>query len=1046
MASIAPNTICSRTAKGLAEVRNKSGKLSRENGIVLQCIDGKKRLNELQAALAMTMAHLLEAIETLIAQGFVHEVAAVRQTEVASVRQTVAKNAPEDDDLDFSSPEAIAEFNRQTEIDARGRGDNKKQDTEAKKRAAAEAKQRAEAEAKKRAEAEVKKRAEVEAKQRVEAEAKKRAAAEEKQRAEAEARKRAEAEASKRAEAEAKQRADDEAKKRAEAERQAREEAERKAREEAERKAREEAERKAREEAERKAREEAERKAREEAERKAREEAERRAREEAERREREEAERKAREEAERREREEALRREREEAARREREEAERRAREEAELREREEALHRERQEAARREREDAERRAREEAELRQREEALRREREELQEREQATASTALESQSQPDTQAPAPVPAEPSAAHDEPYTDEVRVDTNATAETQESGEAAPDQSAVDLVRKLKAKVKAERHARVHAERWSTQAPSADPGLNSGGQSSEGMFPDRSHPTAESSQASTGWPGPAEQAQSSNFAQETDASGHAADAASALERAMLDAAAQNSAGTYEEPTRQLPETHSESPAQDVGDPPPREFRAMDEAAIPIADDVGPLHQRVNGGRAAHDVAAEAASARQHDQSRVFGTHAAGDRLHDVNEDARRASRVLQKKRRARVLATLGVLLVAAPVLGALCLQFIPLNGYIPDAQQALSERFKQPTKITTLRYVLLPSPRVVLEGVTVGNGIHVDRIEAPALPYDLSAVPRAFDVVSAHGVTIDAETLGTIPYWTAAPSGTSMRVHRVKLEEVKLNAADSELTALKGEATFKPDGTLHQAFLGSEKLRLDVAPVTNGLRLVLTARDSRIPFGPGVKFNEFTISGVAEEQRFTSTELSGRIAGGSLEGTLKASWNGPVVVNGEFKVQKLRLEELVPLVASDIAVNGVLTASGRFALQSPTADGLMMKPRVEASFSLARGELTNLDLVRATQSSGSSSFGGGRTSFEEAKGTLKIADGQYDYRLQLSSGPLNANGAFAVNPAGQLSGRITTELAARSAEVTRTALKVVGTFKEPQLAH
>ncbi|HEV7393797.1 MAG TPA: hypothetical protein VGO08_19300, partial [Burkholderiales bacterium] len=121
MASIAPNTICSRTAKGLAEVRNKSGKLSRENGIVLQCIDGKKRLNELQAALGMTMAHLLEAIETLIAQGFVHEVAAVRETEVAAVRQTVAKSTPVDDDLDFSSPEAIAEFNRQTEIEARTR-------------------------------------------------------------------------------------------------------------------------------------------------------------------------------------------------------------------------------------------------------------------------------------------------------------------------------------------------------------------------------------------------------------------------------------------------------------------------------------------------------------------------------------------------------------------------------------------------------------------------------------------------------------------------------------------------------------------------------------------------------------------------------------------------------------------------------------------------------------------------------------------------------------------------------------------------------------
>jgi hypothetical protein len=143
---------------------------------------------------------------------------------------------------------------------------------------------------------------------------------------------------------------------------------------------------------------------------------------------------------------------------------------------------------------------------------------------------------------------------------------------------------------------------------------------------------------------------------------------------------------------------------------------------------------------------------------------------------------------------------------------------------------------------------------------------------------------------------------------------------------------------------------------------------------------------------------------------------------------------------------VPLVAPEVAVNGTLAASGRFALQSTSADGLMRKPMVEANFSLGRGELTNIDLLRATQSSGSNSFGGGRTTFEEVKGTVKVADGQSNYRLQLSSGPLAANGFFAVDPAGQLSGRVTTEFAIPNSEVTRTALKIGGTFKEPQLTH
>ena len=109
---------------------------------------------------------------------------------------------------------------------------------------------------------------------------------------------------------------------------------------------------------------------------------------------------------------------------------------------------------------------------------------------------------------------------------------------------------------------------------------------------------------------------------------------------------------------------------------------------------------------------------------------------------------------------------------------------------------------------------------------------------------------------------------------------------------------------------------------------------------------------------------------------------------------------------------------------------------------MQKPR-GSLFSHERAHQS--DLVRATQASGGSSFAGGRTSFEEVKGSLRIADGQYNYRLQLSSGPLNANGHFAVNATGQLTGRVSTEFA-RSAEVTRAALKVGGTFKAPQLTY
>jgi hypothetical protein len=75
MASIASHTIYSKTAKGLAEIRNKTGKLSRELTAILQAVDGKARFSELQAESGMTRPEMHHALEALVLQGFIQEVA-----------------------------------------------------------------------------------------------------------------------------------------------------------------------------------------------------------------------------------------------------------------------------------------------------------------------------------------------------------------------------------------------------------------------------------------------------------------------------------------------------------------------------------------------------------------------------------------------------------------------------------------------------------------------------------------------------------------------------------------------------------------------------------------------------------------------------------------------------------------------------------------------------------------------------------------------------------------------------------------------------------
>jgi uncharacterized protein (DUF433 family) len=220
----------------------------------------------------------------------------------------------------------------------------------------------------------------------------------------------------------------------------------------------------------------------------------------------------------------------------------------------------------------------------------------------------------------------------------------------------------------------------------------------------------------------------------------------------------------------------------------------------------------------------------------------------------------------------------------------------------------------------------------------------------------------------------------------------------------------------------------------------------GLRAkgLLNASEWRAPFGPAVAFNYLTLEGVADKDRFATTQLSGRIGGGTVEGTFAARWSGPTTVGGELKIQGTRIEDVLQALAPGLRAKGLLNANLRYAMQADTASGLIEKPLVLGTFVLTRGEIGGIDLARAVQLPGTPA--GGRTPFNEIKGSVQVSGNQYSYRnLQFISGPLEATGNVDVAPDGRLSGRIDAQMTARSAVVARSIFAVRGTVKEPQLS-
>ena len=179
----------------------------------------------------------------------------------------------------------------------------------------------------------------------------------------------------------------------------------------------------------------------------------------------------------------------------------------------------------------------------------------------------------------------------------------------------------------------------------------------------------------------------------------------------------------------------------------------------------------------------------------------------------------------------------------------------------------------------------------------------------------------------------------------------------------------------------------------------------------------------------------------SSDLAG---GGALTGQLKASWGGAIQVSGDFKLDNGRMNQLMPAFTRDFSASGTVSLTANYAFSGATLQTLFDNVRLEGPFTLAGGELNNVDVVRALQTNRAAGQRGGKTRFDTLTGAVQVSGRNYSYRqLQLSSGPMNATGAIDVNE-GALSGRINAELGTKGVVVARGALTPGGTLRDPVL--
>ena len=389
----------------------------------------------------------------------------------------------------------------------------------------------------------------------------------------------------------------------------------------------------------------------------------------------------------------------------------------------------------------------------------------------------------------------------------------------------------------------------------------------------------------------------------------------------------------------------------------------------------------------------------------------------------------------------------ILLVAA---GVGILQVAPLNGYVPGAEKILSERLQEPVNISGLRLNLFPTPQLKIERIAIGKGQDV-RIESATMAVSSLAIldeRKEIDEIELSGVVIDQDALPRLAAWAQAPNAEPrLQVKRIKISAIKLALRGVEMPSLDAVVTLGKDGAWQKFNVSDSKANLELVPLKEPgqLRANFSARAWTPPVGPRVEFSDLSATATLTRDQANISNIDGRVFSGALKGSLVLKWGSALLAEGELNLKGADVGQVLAGFTRDFIASGTLETAMKFTTQGQTPDELFAAPRVTANFALQKGTLSNLDLVRAIQSTSRTGLRGGKTPYTEITGEAQAAGNRISYRnLKLAAGPLNATGAVDVSPAAELAGRLNVQLGTQSVSIARGVLNVSGGMKDPLL--
>ncbi|MGH8668104.1 MAG: AsmA-like C-terminal region-containing protein [Burkholderiales bacterium] len=342
--------------------------------------------------------------------------------------------------------------------------------------------------------------------------------------------------------------------------------------------------------------------------------------------------------------------------------------------------------------------------------------------------------------------------------------------------------------------------------------------------------------------------------------------------------------------------------------------------------------------------------------------------------------------------------------------------VPVSRFIPELARIASDKLNQPVSIDDLQLHLVPTPRLVATGISVGRRADVTIGELEIVPDLLSLVSarRTVRLIRASRVEMQESVLRAGRSLPKVRGGEPILVERVLLEQVVLHHPTLRLPQFDADVELGEGLRLVQAVLESRDglMRLHVRPDGN---FTFTARNWRLPVGAPLLFEMLALQGSLQGEQLDFSSVEGQLYGGKIAGSLRANWTKQWQVSGKAALAGVDLVPVQQALGKPAKLSGRLNAEAAFATQP---DGLLL----DGPFEVQGGVYQGVDLAKAGDLTGQAAAGDA-TPFEELTGNVAIRGRQVSLsELCVRSPKLVAGGRVVIGPEQQLSGKLDVSVA------------------------